>query len=300
MWYKNLIFLILSLTCFSSFAQTKGNSKGKTDTWSTLGFDFYIGGGIYMADKSTANYYNGAPENEVNLNLLFDNSYRFDEITLLIQNNYSYVDSIWLGDYPKDMSYKIGSNFGLGVKYKLNKNWGICLNYSTVSLSANDVFMIMFDVVPGNERSTYALENISIKEERSFFDLNVSRLFHVNPVIKPFLEIGLQFNYLKVKSFQAVIEDKTYDLLSSVSSVYVPGQQTTTNYRNWAAPGYGASITGGVKIVFNETFSLDPALTFSVSSFGHSDNLYGFFTGLTFNYNLMIRLVMSDLYFNKK
>ncbi len=298
MLYKRLIFILFLFSILSGFAQTKG--KGKKETWSTAGFDFYIGGGIYLADKATANYYNGAPENEANLNLLFDNTYRFNEISLLVKNNYAYVDSLWLGDYPKNMSYKVGTIFGLGVKYKLNKDWGIALNYSTVKLTASDVFLIMFDLPPGNERNNYAMEYLTAKEERSFFDLSVSRLFHLNPVLKPFVELGLQFNYLKVKSFQAVIEDSPFDMLSSVSSNYIPGQTNPTNYRNWAAPGYGLSLTGGLKIVFNESFSLDPAINFSISSFGHSDNLYGFFTGFTFNYNLMIRLVMSDLYFNKK
>ena len=280
------------------FAQTKG--KNSNDTWVTPGFDFHVGGGIYLADKSTANFYNGAPDNEANLDLLFNNQYRFNEISLLIKNNYPYVDSLWLGDYPRNMQYKVGMNISLGAKYKFNKNWGMSLNYSHVQLTANDVFLIMFDALPGNQRNDYAIENITATEERSFFELNVTRLFHVNPILKPFVELGVQFNFLKVKSLSAVIEDQTFDLLSSVSTVYVPGQTTTPNYRTWSAPGYGACLTGGVKIVFNETFSLDPAFTLSLSSLGHSDNVAGYYTGLTFNYIFMVRLVMSDLYFNKK
>ena len=42
-------------------------------SWKQKGFEFYIGGGIYLAGKKTANYYNGAPKNNINLNLLFNN-----------------------------------------------------------------------------------------------------------------------------------------------------------------------------------------------------------------------------------
>lgn len=292
---KLVVFALLT----SFFPLTFSQNKGKVDPWQVKGFDFFIGGGIYAPDKSTANYYNGAPNNEVNLNLLFNNRYRFDEIALLVMKNYPYVDSMWLGEHPKNMSYKIGMNFGIGVKYKFHKNWGLSLNYSHVQVTASDIFLIMFDQPAGNQRNNYAIESIVAKEERSFIELNVTHLFHNRSIIRPFLELGVQFNFLKVRSFDAIIEDQPFDLLSSVSTIYVPGVQDPPNYRTWSAPGYGALLTGGVKIVFNEMFSLDPAFTFSVSSLGHSDNLSGFYSGLTFNYALMIRLVLSDLYFNR-
>jgi len=127
---KLLIFGLIWLSISVSFAQNK--RKNVNDTWTTPGFDFHVGGGIYFADKSTANFYNGAPYNEANLGLLFNNQYRFDEISLLIKNNYPYVDSLWLGDYPRNMQYKVGMNISLGVKYKFNKDWGLSLNYSHV------------------------------------------------------------------------------------------------------------------------------------------------------------------------
>ena len=295
---KNWIFFLLLLAYVNlSFAQK--TKKDPNDTWSTLGFDFYVGGGFYLSDNTNANYYNGAPSNEVNLGLLFNNTYRFNEIAILVRNNYPYVDSLWLGDYPTNVKYSLGMNIGLGVKYKFRKNWGISINYSHVKLTASDQFLIKFDQPIGNQRNDYAIETLLAKEERSFFDISIAHLFHSSPILKPFVEFGVQFNYVKVKSVEAIIEETHFDLLSAVSSVYVPGQQTNPNYRNWAAPGYGASFTGGVKIVFNETFSLDPLFTLSMSSFGHSDNLPGYKTDLTFNYTFMIRLVASDLFYSQ-
>ncbi len=295
---KNWIFFLLLLAYVNlSFAQK--TKKDPNDTWSTLGFDFYVGGGFYLSDNTNANYYNGAPSNEVNLGLLFNNTYRFNEIAILVRNNYPYVDSLWLGDYPTNVKYSLGMNIGLGVKYKFRKNWGISINYSHVKLTASDQFLIKFDQPIGNQRNDYAIETLLAKEERSFFDISIAHLFHSSPILKPFVEFGIQFNYVKVKSFEAIIEETHFDLLSSVSTNYVPGQQTNPNYRNWAAPGYGASFTGGVKIVFNETFSLDPLFTLSMSSFGHTDNMPGYKTDLTFNYTFMIRLVASDLFYSQ-
>lgn len=206
---------------------------------------------------------------------------------------------MWLGDYPKEVKYNLGMSFSLGAKYKFHKNWGFFINYSHVRLSASGVFLIKFDQPIGNQRNDYAMENLLAKEERSCFDIGISHLFHTNSIIKPFIEVGLQFNYIKVKSFQAIIEDTPFDLLSSVTTNYVPGQQTNPNYKNWAAPGFGTSITGGVKIVFNEIFSIDPLLTLSLSSMGHSENLVGYNTGLTFNYIFVVRLVVSDLFYSQ-
>lgn len=294
---KWVLFSIILVLLGSSFAQK--TKKDPNDTWSTLGFDFYLGGGFYLSDNTNANYYNGAPTNEVNLGLLFNNTYRFNEIAILVRDNYPYVDSLWLGDYPTNMKYSMGMNIGLGVKYKFRKNWGISINYSHVKLTATDVFLIKFDQPPGNQRNDYAIENLIALEERSFFDISIAHLFHPSPILKPFVEIGFQFNYVKVKSFEAIIEEQHFDLLSAASSIYVPGQQTNPNYRNWAAPGFGTSITGGVKIVFNETFSIDPLFTLSLSSLGHSDNLPGYKTDLTFNYIFMVRLVASDLFYSQ-
>jgi hypothetical protein len=290
----NLILLLLTV----GFAQKK--EPVTVDRWSGLGFDFHIGGGIYFADSKTAQYYNGDPSREVNLGLLFDNKYRYDEITQLIINNYPYVDSIWFDpvDLPQKMKYSLGMSLGLGMKYQFHKNWGFMINYSHIRLTASDVFLIRFPQPSGNIRNDYAMEYLKAVEERSFFDIGITHTFHVHPTLRPFLEMGLQFNYIKVRSFEAIIEDRPFNLLYSVSTPYVPGQQTTPNYRNWAAPGYGLSFSGGIKIIFNQIFSLDPVAYFSISSMGHSDNLIGYDQGFTFNYGIMIRLVMSDLYFS--
>ena len=37
-------------------------------TWCDKGFDFYIGGGMFIGNKFNANYYNGSNLNENNLN----------------------------------------------------------------------------------------------------------------------------------------------------------------------------------------------------------------------------------------
>jgi hypothetical protein len=110
------------------------------------------------------------------------------------------------------------------------------------------------------------------------------------------------FNFISIKQFLVFIEnDKnyTYDFLEVARFPnYVPGYQEMPNYRVWSGPGYGASLTAGLKIAINYSVSIDPVFQLSVCSFGNSkNNLPGFNTNLCFNYMVGLRIVMCDATF---
>lgn len=263
------------------------------------GADFIISGGIYMAGKTGAGYYSGIPENENNLNYIFNNTSWMDQITRLIADNNSFIspnETIYIKEYPGDMRYKAAMSVSIGASYRFNRNWRMSIYYTFARLTAKDVFSVGFpNIVPTNEYNDYILYLLIGKENRSFFDLTGSYTFQVNKVVKPFIEFGAQFNFVRVKSFDAIIENQEFNLLDVYGgSTYVAGagmQELDTRY---GGPGWGILADVGIKFAFSKSVSVDPCFYVSFGKVG----LTGY-KDYHFNYGAYIRLVMSDAMFNK-
>ena len=293
---KLLLSIALLLTLLPAFPQ---DYEDEDLNYPGPGADFIIAGGIYFGGKVPAGYYSGIPTHENNLNYIFNNqSWRHEIARLIADNNpnTSPNDSIWIKEYPMDMRYKPAMSVSLGVSYRFNKHWRMTLYYSFARLVAKDVFTVGFpNLVPGNESNDYLMYVIMGKENRSFFDLTGSYTFHVNKVVKPFIELGAQFNFVRVKSFDAIIENKTYNLLNVYgSSTYIAGagmQELDTKY---GGPGFGFMGAAGIKFAFNQWISVDPCFYISFGKVG----LNGY-KNFHFNYGAYVRIVMSDAVFQK-
>ena len=284
------LLISLSTVCTLSFAQKD------TSNLRDKGFDFTIGGGIFFGSKYNAAYYSGKPNNECPLNYVFNNKYWYDEINQKVKENYHYIDdSVYLKDYPDNVEYKVSMSISLGAKYKFNKNWGLSLNYTFARLTAVAPFFLYFNAPPNNDRYDYVKEQLVAKENRSMIDLSVSCLFHPHKILKPFVEMGIQFNYVRVKSFNAYIEGTPYNLLDIYGGAnYVPGGQFVENKPLYGGAGYGLVAAVGLKMAFNKYISLDPVFYLAASSI----HLSGY-TNIALNYGVQMRLVMSDAVFGK-
>ena len=306
------IFSLLTLFCSLVMVAQAQNYPYDDDgkytgdrAWKQKGFELYIGGGVYFASKATANYYNGASENEIKLNLLSNNKYRWEEIMTLLRTNYRSVDTMVLRIDPNyDSRYSIAMDISLGARYRFHSNWYCELSYSFRRVSCENKFIFDNpDGVPGNkENPPYSNWEFTIaKEDRHYIDLSVGYIFQQNPIAKPFIALGGQFNYVNIKSFLAIIEGKPFDLMEYARYPnWIPGYQDMPSYRVWAGAGYGFSFTAGLKLAVNSSVSLDPVFQLSVGSFGHSRNLPDFNTNLCFNYMVGVRIVMNDAMFTKK
>lgn len=265
------------------------------------GADFIIAGGVYMGGKGPAGYYSGASGNENNLNYIFGNQSWMDQITRLITDNNNQVSpnsdkGFWIKEYPQDMHYQPAMSVTIGASYRFNKNWRMSIYYNFARLTAKDVFSVGFEnLVPGNHSNDYLLYLLIGKENRSSFDLMGSYTFHPSKIIKPFIEFGAQFNFVRVKSFDAIIEDREFNLLDVYGgSTYVAGagmQELDTRY---GGPGWGVCADVGVKFAFSKSVSIDPCFYVSFGKVG----LNGY-KDYHFNYGAYVRLVMSDAMFQK-
>jgi len=316
---KNIgITLILLCAMAVSFAQKDTLITGVpvtiTDkTWADRGFDFYIAGGMLFGDKFNANYYNGSKYNENNLSFIFNNQYWYEEWQRAVAEYYPHIsmnDRIYVKD-PDDLDwnlhYKLSMMVSLGARYKLSKGWAIALSYSFSLLTSSTHVLLSANTVTGNTNKQPVVAIVG-KENRSMIDLSASYLFsQVSPVVKPFVELGVQFNYAKVKSLDAALLDKdghavgsTYSLLNIYDNQgYYPGAQTYDYI--FGGPGFGFSGAAGLKIVCGKYVSIDPTFYCYFGRLGvyQGKNVTGE-NKFTFNYGAQIRIVMNDFFFTNK
>lgn len=296
---KLLIIVLLVVFTFPTFAGTATPSReNKKDSLSIKdqGFNFFLGGGCYFASKYNAQYYDGSILNENNLGYLFSNKYYYDEIINLFKNTYPYIgDSVRLGGPMGNTSYKVAMMINLGVKYRLSENWGIQLSYSFARLISNGQFRVNYSAIPSISQPGYIDNQYVVgKEDRSLFDFAATYLFSTKSIVKPFLEAGLQFNFIRVKSMDAIFYDDNRNKLKSYSILdthqqYVPGIQSDGTVYKYGGPGFGFSAVAGIKICFNQLISLDPSFYFSASKFG----LEGY-KDFSYNFGIILRIVFSD------
>ncbi len=315
-------FITILLACVFAVSLAQNEPKPEetrvniTDkTWADRGFDFYIAGGMLFGDKFNANYYNGSKFNENSLDFIFSNQYWYEEWQRTVSEYYSHIsisNNVFVKD-PEDfdwnLHYKLSMMVSLGARYKLGKGWAIALSYSFSRLTTSTHVLLSSNAVTDNMYKQPVVAMVG-KEYRSMIDLSASYLFsQVSPIVKPFVELGLQFNYAKVKSFEATLLDKnghavgnTYSLLNIYDNQgYYPGAQTYDYI--FGGPGFGFSGAAGLKIVCGKYVSIDPTFYCYMGrlgvyqakpSSGHGDNKF------TFNYGAQIRIVMNDFFFSNK
>jgi len=300
---KLLLASFFTLIFCAGFAQEKKDSSNiklapRYELWGNKGFDFSIGAGVYFGNKYNAAYYNGKAHNENNINFLLKNRWRYDTLFNYVRDHigYNIGDSIWVNeaDLPNDMSYKVAYFISLGLGYRFTKNWAISIHFTNTTLTAQDVFFLRFNTQHGNEFNNYLQCFLQGREARNMFDISVSYTFHPHKNFKPFLELGFQLYNLRVRSFNAVILDRPFELLN-LNQNFMPGGQQQDSFIQYGGTSFGVLGTTGLKIAFNRFFSVDPTFSLSYARMpleGYKD--------FKLNYAVYLRLVVNDLIFSAK
>ena len=302
---KRITFFLLFLSVFYFgsilIANAQFDDEPRTDlVWQQKGFEFYIGTGVYFASKKTADYYTGAPDKDINLNLVFNNEFYNQQIWEILKNAYPYQENYIFYDKIMIPAYNIAVDIQpLGLKYRFRRNWYFDLSYSLRILTADNVFCFEFPDVPEGNKDQPRLsrnQHLVALEDRHYIDLSLGYIFQKHPIAKPFISVGAMFTYTNIRKFRLFIEEKDFDLLAIAKNPnYTPGIPDMPDYRVWAGPGYGFSATVGLKIAFSKLVSLDPFAQISVASFGNNEvNLPGFNTSLCPNFSVGVRLVICD------
>lgn len=260
-----------------------------------------------MGSKKTAAYYNGGSENKQSnnggntLDYIFGNKYWKDEIDQLIINNNKFISStskIFLSSYPEnDMRYAPAVYVQIGAKYRFNNNWAIAISYAFARLTAKSSFGVQYSPrVPGNDHPETLFYKIQGKENRSLIELTGIYTIETNSIAKPFIELGGQFNFVRVKKLEANIEGRTFSLIDIYGGQpYVANTSMQTTEIKQGGSGFGICGAVGVKIAASRMVSIDPV--FFVS--GSRINLKGYYDKFTFNWGAAVRINMNSSQFNK-
>jgi hypothetical protein len=305
----SILFLSLAVSVFAQREEIGAVVTFHDTTWYDRGFDFYIGGGMFWGGRQTALYYNGSKYNECNLMYIFDNEYRTRELLEAVVSVYPHIsmdDEIGYRESDLNMlpTYNLAANIGLGVRYKIRNNWGVSLSYTFSRLTTTNKLLLTYTSVSGNMVDAPEL-TLSGKEDRSMIDLSASYLFSgVHKMVKPFVELGAQFNYVRVKKFDAVLLDThnnpvyTQTLLDIYNGGnYVPGVDMQTYDVIYGGAGFGVSFAAGLKLVVNKYVSIDPTFYMCMSRL-HLEP-YGSKV-MSLNYCAMVRVVMNDFFFQNR
>lgn len=302
---KKITFILLFSFLLPYFLFAQKNTKKNKDYEEDFepGVDFIIGAGVYFGGKLPAGYYSGIPTNENNLDYLFGNKYwREHDLIPLIANNNQFVSSTDTGicvkypdGYPMDMHYKPAMSISLGVSYRFTSHIRLSIYYNFARLTAKDVFLVSYtQLVSGNERPDYLQYLLVGKENRSLIDLTLSYTFHPNKIVHPFLEFGGEFNFVRVKSFQAVIENKEFNLLDIYGGSTYNGGYMQEFKPRYGGAGGAVMAAAGIKFAFNKSISIDPTFYVSYGTINLRD-----YKGGHFNFGAYVRIVMSDSIFQK-
>lgn len=250
------------------------------------GLEYGAVAGIYISGGKSAEFYSGKPGNENNVNYVFLNKYRYDEIRQLLNFN----DTAFILEYPGKMRYTPAFSFGLFVKYDLNCRTGIYLQFSYAKLSAKDVVTIEVDPPDYLTEPDIRLLPISGIEERNLVDLGFTHAFGNSKTARFTLGGGINMNNSLVKEHVLRIAEKPFSLVNIYgSNSYVPGTQQGYEMRQGGI-GFGIFGTIGARFEFSPAIAIEPGLTVYYKQI-KIDPAAGF----TPHYTFFVKLCFRDL-----
>ncbi|MCK5856820.1 MAG: hypothetical protein KAG64_04980 [Bacteroidales bacterium] len=251
-----------------------------------LGLNF----GMHWASKYHAGFYDGSYENVNTIDFVLGNYYH----RLDIMNALNVADTFYLAELPQDMRYNAAFQIGIYFRKTFDNYTGLSLQFDYSKLTAADVFTMVIDPQPNiGKEPDIRIFHIWGVEERINIDILFSKYFRTsNPMFVPFFESGININSTIVKENTIKIENLQYTLINNyISGGYVPGVQPNTYHVQQGGIGWGVSAAVGLKMIFNETVSVDPG--FRVYYQNVNLERYEEFKPA---YSIFIRLSLSDFF----
>ena len=292
-----ILFVFLFLATGQAMA-TKHKKKKHNDDKDTLknNVGLYVGInlGAYFGNAHSANFYNGAPENDNNLKYIFDNQYYVRQIIDTLR-----VDTIQFNyekDYPKSMRYKPAISIGVYLKYNFINNFGVFLQFNYTKLTAQDVIKLSIDPRLYPTRPDERFYPIWGKEVRSNIDLGVSKMFVFGKRVGLSVDFGINMNNTIVKENKIRIDNPEtnqaveLNLVNVYGGNWVPNSgQTGYNVRQGGI-GYGLLLGANLQLIFNDYISIDPGVTVYYKKI----NFPGYDT-FRFHYLAFVRLTFKNI-----
>lgn len=251
------------------------------------GLEYGAIAGIYISGGASADFYSGKPGNENNVNYVFKNKYRYDEIFYLT----GAYDTVFVKEYPEKMRYNPAFSFGLFAKYDLNCHTGIYVQFSYAKLRAKDVVTVEVDPKEYLTEPDIRLYPIQGTEERNMVDLGFTHAFGQNKFARFTIGGGISMNNSLVKEHIIRIENKSFNLVNVYgSNSYVPGGTQQAYEIRQGGIGFGIFGTVGARFEFSPAIAVEPGFTLYYKQIKIDPS-----NGFTPHFNFFVKLCFRDL-----
>lgn len=229
------------------------------------GFEAGINVGAYFGNRNTANFYNGAG-NEDGMNSadkIINNVHYLNMINeVLEQNGYRYPleEGLYETEYPSNMKYTPAIYAGLNIRYWFNRKTALNVSMNYSRLNTRDNFVIYNtnpDIPPSNKENQYVIGTIVGLEDRVNIDLGLVKSWPIHERANFLFEVGFNLNNTTVIANKIEIYGLILDIKYTGPYDYVPGGNTPQYEFRQGGIGYGAYGTPGIQLNFTEDISVD-------------------------------------------
>ena len=289
-----------------------------SEKYDLTGWRLGINMGMFMAGKSTAQYYSGEFFNENNIEYVLNNYYWYEEIKQELnghnvlknasQDQYSDWQSsfadwqrqygitpnptdetyFWVY-YPLSMKYDATISMGFYAKYNFNNSTGIFFQSNYVKLKTGGAFQLVIDSVTYFSEPALRTGYIVGTEERVNIEIGISKTYPIKDIIHFFVETGFHINSTRVLTSDIQIGKREYTIINKYGELgYQPGTAQTEYEFYQGGIGFGIFLAGGLKFQLTEDISIDPGIQFYYKKL----NLEGY-KNFTPDYFAYVRLIFD-------
>jgi hypothetical protein len=290
--YFTLFMLVWLATACYALAQERTNQPDTLPGVSVYGdpverairLDYGLNIGAYMADKSTANYYNGSGQytgvgNQGTLEQIIGSSNNLNYTRIRQDIGYDYE----IHGLPSEMRYNPAMMVGLFATLHLGQRVAVVVESNFMSLKTQDQYTIELARHSNIEGDNIERYMISGTEERIDIRIGLKYTFvSETSYIHPFVETGFIATDTKAKNNTARIGNSTYNIYFSGTSQYYPERDF--------GMGIGTYATLGATMDVSESFSFDIGFSghYNKINLGRNDDF-----GM--QYSLFVRLKLNEL-----
>ena len=267
---KIVLLILYILFSIKSFAQSNDDDTKPANNKSRKGFHGGIYTGVYFANKSTANIYDGYGFDPNGNKNDFTNSFMNQSINYYYAGLNGQTDQIaqalsvnhgdWSfnpSDMPTKVKYNPGISVGFNFMYGITQRDAFIFNANATRLTLTGAFTIELNTTPINPTqpgtSNVQMCSITGGEQRALFQMGYRKILGNDKVFNFFIEEGIEINMTKEMSNKIIINTLQIDLNTNYNNPYLYNgfmQKYLSGVGLGAFAGIGLNITANAKCNF--------------------------------------------------
>jgi hypothetical protein len=284
---KRLTISLIILTAFTTLLAGEQPDAGKVfnpggSTGQRPDFKRWFYGfnsGAYFAHPSTANYYNGTGDHNVEkaLNLIYNRDRLIRGVNEIIQD-------FSIGELPESMQYSPGIQVGFFGGLSLNRSLAVMAEFNYARIRVADKFTLYTDKFTSTSEPYILVSDIYGREERIDLRIGFNYTFFTRKTFHPFIGSGINITDVKVLENKVGISGMEFSIRDITEDYY--------GVRDYGM-GLGQYSEAGLQFEVNESFSLKMGASISFSRINIGDN-----KNIAPQYTLFVRINLDEIFAN--